>query len=68
MRQGNEVRKKAKFTKHELETAIRVLMQSRMVTRWVKSQAEFLGVDLSTPAGQEFYERETRAAAERFVK
>jgi len=62
------VRKRAKFTKHELETTIRVLMQSRRVTNWVKSQAEYLGVDLSTPAGQEFYERETRAAAERFIK
>ena len=62
------MRKKAKFTKHELETALRVLMQSRMVTRWVKSEAKFLGVDLSTPAGQEFYERETRAAAEKLIK
>jgi len=62
------VRKKAKFTKHELETALRVLMQSRMVTHWVKSEAKFLGVDLSTPAGQEFYERETRAAAEKLIK
>lgn len=62
------MRKRAKFTKHELETAIRVLMQSRMVTNWVKSQARFLGVDLSTPAGQEFHEREARAAAERLIK
>jgi len=62
------VRKRTGFTKHEIETAIRVLAQSRIVTNWVKSQAKFLGVDLSTPAGQEFYERETRAAAERYIK
>ena len=43
-------------------------MQSRIVTNWVKSQAKFLGVDLSMPVGQEFYERETRAAAERLIK
>ena len=60
--------KGAKFTKHELETAIRILMQSRGVTRWVKSQARFLKVDLSTPAGQEFYERETRAQAEKLIR
>jgi len=62
------MRKRAKFTKHEIETAIRVLMQSRMVTNWVKSQAKYLEVDLNTPAGQEFYEREVRAAAERLIK
>jgi len=62
------VRKRAKFTKHELETAIRVLMKSRRVTNWVKSQAEFLGVDLNTPAGQEFYERNARAYAETLIK
>ena len=62
------MRNRSKFTKHELEIAVRVLMQSRMVTHWVESQAKFLGVDLSTPAGQEFYECETRASAERLMK
>jgi hypothetical protein len=62
------VNRGAKFAKHELETAIRVLMQSRMVTHWVKSQAQFLGVDLSTPTGQEFYERKARAYAEKLIK
>ena len=62
------MRKRANFTKHELENAIRVLMQSRIVTNWVKSEAKVLGVDLSTPEGQQFYERETRAHAERLIK
>ena len=60
--------KKTGFTKHEIEIAIRVLMQSRLVREWVKSQAKFVGVDLSTPAGQEFYEREARAQAARLIK
>ncbi|GEM_PF-2230696 len=60
--------KAPKFTKHELETAIRVLMQSRGVTHWVESEARLLGVDLSTPKGKEFYERETRAQAEKLIK
>ena len=59
---------KTKFTKHEMETAIRVLMQSRTGTNWVKSHADFLGVDLNTPKGQEFYEREARAQAEKLIK
>ena len=62
------MRNRANFTKHELETAIRVFMQSRMTTRWVKSQAKFLGVDLSTPAGQEFYERTARTYAKTFTR
>lgn len=60
--------KGAKFTKQQLETTIRVLMQSRVVTHWVESQARLLGVDLSTPKGKEFYERETRAQAEKLIK
>ncbi len=65
---GSQVRNKSKFTKHELETATRVMMESVIVTNWVKGQAEFLGVDLRTPAGKEFWERETRAAAEKYIR
>lgn len=60
--------KRGKFTKHEIETAIRVLMESQMVKHWVESEARFLEVDLNTPRGQEFYEREARLAAERLIK
>ncbi len=59
---------KSKFTKHQIEVAICVLMESRIVKNWVKSEAKFLGVDLNTPQGREFYQREARAAAERFIK
>ena len=59
---------KSKFTKHQIEVAISVLMESRIVKNWVKSEAKFLEVDLNTPRGREFYEREARAAAERFIK
>lgn len=60
--------RKGKFTKSELETAIRVMMESQIVKHWVDGEARFLGVDLNTPQGQEFYDREARAAAERLVK
>lgn len=59
---------KGKFTKREVETAIRVMMDSQIVRNWVTSEARFLEVDLNTPQGQEFYTREARAAAERLIK
>jgi len=59
---------KSKFTKHQIEVAISVLMESRIVKNWVTSEAKFLGVDLNTPRGREFYQREARLAAERLVK
>ncbi len=62
------MRGKTKFTKRERENAIKVLMESRIVKNWVKSQAKLLGVDLNTPAGHEFFEREARAQAERLIK
>jgi len=62
------VPKKGKFTKSEIETTIRVMMESEMVKHWVTSEAKFLEVDLSTPQGQEFYVREARLAAERLIK
>lgn len=57
----------AKFTPHEIETAIRVAMESKQVKEWVKGQAKFLGVDLSTHEGRVFYEREARVAAKRLI-
>jgi len=59
---------KSKFTKHQVEVASRVLMESKIVRNWVTSEAKFLNVDLSTPRGREFYEREARLAAERLGK
>lgn len=34
--------------------ALKVLMNTRYVQNWVRSQASFLGVDLSTPGGKRF--------------
>ncbi len=59
---------KSKFTKHQIEVTISVLMEAKIVKNWVKSEAKFLGVDLDTQRGREFYQREARAAAIRFIK
>lgn len=60
--------KKGKFTKSEVEAAIRVLVESKIVRNWVQGEARAFGVDLTTLRGQEFYVREARAAAERLIK
>lgn len=65
--QGYQVPNRSKFTRHERETAIRVLMESKHVANWVRAEAQFLGVDLSTPGGESFFKRTARAAAERIV-
>ena len=59
---------KSKFTKHQREIAISVLMESRIVRNWVNSQAKFLGVKLDSPEGKTFFETHARAAAERLIK
>ena len=62
------MRGKAKFTKRERENAVKVLMESRIVRNWVESQAKLLGIDLNTPAGYEFFERESKTQAEKLIK
>ena len=54
--------------RHDLETAVQVMMKSKIVRNWVEGQARAFGVDLNSPEGRQFYERESRAAAERLVK
>jgi len=61
-------RSKSKFTRKEIETAIRVLMEAKIVRNWVKSEAKFFGVDLDTPRGKIFFEQNARAMAERLIR
>lgn len=60
--------KKSSFTKHQIETAVLVLMECAQVKNWVEGQARFLNVDLQTPQGKEFWQREARAAAIRLIQ
>jgi len=59
---------KKKFSKHQIETAVLVLMESAQVKKWVEGEAKFLNVDLQTPQGKLWWAREARAAAERIIK
>lgn len=56
------------ISKHERETAIRVLMQSKIVRNWVEAQAKFLMLEPGTPEWNEFYKREARKAAKRLIR
>ena len=58
---------KKKFSKHQIETAVLVLMESAQVLKWVEGEAKFLNMDLSTPEGKLFLAREKRAAALRLI-
>lgn len=58
----------APISKHERETAIRVLMQSKIVRNWVEAQAKFLMLEPGTPKWDEFYRREARKAAKRLIR
>ena len=61
-------KRKVKFTEEEIETTVRVLMQSNIVGHWVGGEAKFLGIDLDTPEGKTFFREHSRAAAKRLIK
>lgn len=56
------------FTPDQIETAIQVTMYSKIVYNWVVSEADFLGVDLNTPEGHEFFKKNAREAALRLIR
>lgn len=58
----------AKFTRAEIDTAIKVMAESSMVKRWVEGQARAFHVRLDTIPGKLYYKRECVAAARRLIK
>lgn len=59
---------KPHFTPEQMEAAIQVMMYSKSVYNWVVSEAEFLGVDLNSTEGREFFRKNAREAAIRMIK
>lgn len=57
-----------KFPRKQIETAVDVLSQSKMVQNWVKSMSDFTGVDLTTDAGKTWYENKCREVAKHLLK
>lgn len=62
------MRDKHGFTPHDRETAVRVLVRSKIVQDWARGLARAFGVDLNTPVGRKFFEEKCREQAERLVK
>lgn len=59
--------RKARFTPHQVETAVLVLMESKTVASWVESQAKFLGIDTGTLEGKNFLEKQKRVMATKLL-
>ena len=57
-----------KFTKEEMDTAVRVMANSRQVKAWVKSELLFLHVDLENDAGKKQFSNSCYKMAKRLLK
>ena len=62
------MRDKHGFTPHDRETAIQVMMRSKIVQDWARGLAKAYDVDLNSKAGRTFFEKKCREQAERLVK
>lgn len=56
------------LTASEKRTAVKVLMQSKQVRKWVEAQLLFVGIDPDSAQAEEFRKRETKTAAERLIR
>jgi len=56
------------FTPEQMEVEIQITMYSKVIYNWVISEAEFLGVDLSSSEGKKFFRENAREAAIRLLK
>ena len=57
-----------KHTPEEIETAIRVLSQARVVTKRTMGLLKAFGIDPESEEGKKFVERENRRMAEELIK
>lgn len=56
------------FTLHDRETAVRVLMKSKIVRDWARGMANAYDVNLNTAAGKTFFAEKCKEQAERLIK
>ncbi len=61
-------RDKQGFTIHDRETAIKVMIRSKIVQEWAKGEARAFGANITTPAGRKYFVDKCREQAERLVK
>jgi hypothetical protein len=58
---------KGKFSQHELDITINVLLDSDYVKNWVNSELKFVGVDMTTPQGKKLKEQKMREIAMKII-
>jgi hypothetical protein len=56
------------FTKSQIETAVLVLKESKMVKEWVNGHLRFLSIDPNSPKGIELIKRESDKYARKLLK
>lgn len=54
-------------TPREVEIAVKVMFQSRIVRKWIAGQLRWFGLDPLTPEGRAFAEREGMKMSRRLV-
>lgn len=62
------MRDKHGFTPHDRETAVEVMVKSKIVQDWARGEARAFGVSLDTPTGRKFFREKCREQAQRLVK
>lgn len=58
---------KGKFTQHEIDTAIKVLIDSSYVKNWVMGELKAYGVDPNSQAGLDFKKKRSKEIAEKLI-
>ncbi len=58
---------KGMFTKHEVDTAIKVLLESDYVKNWVFGELRAFGVDPSSPEGIRFIQKRSPEIAKKII-
>jgi len=57
-----------KFNKRQVETAIEVVAQSKMVQNWIKGELSSMGILPDSPEGKKFLEQKAREMAYKIIR
>jgi hypothetical protein len=60
-------RVKPKFTQHQIDTALQVLMESKLVRNWALGELHAYGLDENTTAGAKFLLEKTKEIALKII-
>lgn len=61
------MRKVGKFTQHQIDTAVQVLIESKLVRNWALGELKAYGLNQNSPASQKFLSEKTREIALKII-